>query len=75
MIQDWFRRTVKWDILSTADEPSNSNHPYRAVFREVLILDGVVNKAMESVRIFIMEHTESNDFYTLPTLDVRWYIA
>lgn len=74
-IRDWFGNTVELDAPSTADDPDNANHPYGAVLMEVLKFDDVVNRVMHSVSLSLMEQTMSGDFYSLATLDFRWYIA
>lgn len=35
-IQDCYVRTAKLDVSSTADDLNSENHPYGAVFREVV---------------------------------------
>lgn len=74
-IWDWFGCTVKLDVSLTADDLNNANHPYGAVFREVLKSDGGVNKGMHFVPLYLLEQAMSGNFYTLPASDLRWYIA
>lgn len=67
-MKDWFGRTVQPTGIDESDSDMNlENHPFGAIFREVVVTEGHAERQMLHVPLCFLEQASDGMFYTLPS--------